>query len=112
MRQRRRKPPRAGDVQGSSYVPATHWLPGARARYWLNRSRSSGGRADKRDPRRKGRSDMRVALLYPEVYDMARFKERRKEFTPFGVLYLAAVIEQAGHNVAIKKVTPMRPTLS
>ncbi|MGQ0774840.1 MAG: cobalamin-dependent protein [Pseudonocardiales bacterium] len=49
---------------------------------------------------------MRVALLYPEVYDMARFKEHRKEFPPFGVLYLAAVIEQAGHNVAIKKVTP------
>jgi anaerobic magnesium-protoporphyrin IX monomethyl ester cyclase len=49
---------------------------------------------------------MRVALLYPEVYDMARFKEHRKEFPPFGVLYLAAIIEQAGHNVAIKKVTP------
>lgn len=49
---------------------------------------------------------MKVALLYPEVYDMARFKERRKEFPPFGVLYLAAVIEQAGHQVAIKKITP------
>lgn len=49
---------------------------------------------------------MRVALLYPEVYDMARFKEHRKEFPPFGVLYLAAVIEGAGHNVAVKKVTP------
>ena len=49
---------------------------------------------------------MKVALLYPEVYDMARFKEHRKEFPPFGVLYLAAVIEQAGHNVSIKKVTP------
>ncbi|MGH3852809.1 MAG: B12-binding domain-containing radical SAM protein [Pseudonocardiaceae bacterium] len=49
---------------------------------------------------------MKVALLYPEVYDMARFKEHRKEFPPFGVLYLAAVIEQAGHDVAIKKVTP------
>lgn len=49
---------------------------------------------------------MRVALLYPEVYDMARFKEHRKEFPPFGVLYLAAVVEQAGHEVAIKKVTP------
>lgn len=49
---------------------------------------------------------MRVALLYPEVYDMARFKECRKEFPPFGVLYLAAVVEQAGHHVAVKKVTP------
>jgi anaerobic magnesium-protoporphyrin IX monomethyl ester cyclase len=49
---------------------------------------------------------VKVALLYPEVYDMARFKEHRKEFPPFGVLYLAAVIEQAGHTVAIRKVTP------
>ncbi|HEX5406279.1 MAG TPA: radical SAM protein [Pseudonocardiaceae bacterium] len=49
---------------------------------------------------------MKVALLYPEVYDMARFKEHRKEFPPFGVLYLAAVMEQAGHAVAICKVTP------
>ena len=49
---------------------------------------------------------MQVALLYPEVYDMARFRERRKEFPPFGVLYLAAVIEQAGHAVRIIKVTP------
>jgi len=54
---------------------------------------------------------MRVALLYPEVYDMARFKEHRKEFPPFGVLYLAAVVEQAGHEVAIKKVTPHETTL-
>ncbi|PRY34328.1 B12-binding domain-containing radical SAM protein [Umezawaea tangerina] len=49
---------------------------------------------------------MRVALLYPEVYDMARFKERRREFPPFGVLYLAAVVEQAGHQVDVIKVTP------
>jgi anaerobic magnesium-protoporphyrin IX monomethyl ester cyclase len=49
---------------------------------------------------------VKVALLYPEVYDMARFKEHRKEFPPFGVLYLAAVMEQAGHAVAIRKVTP------
>lgn len=54
---------------------------------------------------------MRVALLYPEVYDMARFKEHRKEFPPFGILYLAAVVEQAGHEVAIKKVTPYETTL-
>src|SRR6185437_4848231 len=49
---------------------------------------------------------MKVALVYPEVYDMARFKERRREFPPFGVLYLAAVLERAGHTVAIRKVTP------
>lgn len=48
---------------------------------------------------------MRVALVYPEVYDLARFKEKRKEFPPFGVLYLAAVAEQAGHHVTVLKVT-------
>ncbi|MGH3940702.1 MAG: cobalamin-dependent protein [Pseudonocardiaceae bacterium] len=42
---------------------------------------------------------------------MARFKEHRKEFPPFGVLYLAAVIEQAGHSVAVKKVTPRTTSL-
>ena len=54
---------------------------------------------------------MRVALLYPEVYDMARFKDKRKEFPPFGVLYLAAVIEQAGHDVAVEAVSPSRTRL-
>lgn len=49
---------------------------------------------------------MKVVLLYPEVYDMARFRDKRKEFPPFGVLYLAAVIEQAGHSVAVEAVTP------
>ena len=48
---------------------------------------------------------MRVALLYPEVYDMARFREHRKEFPPFGVLYLAASLRSAGHEVRILKVT-------
>lgn len=48
---------------------------------------------------------MRVALVYPEVLDLARFKENRKEFPPFGVLYLAAVAEAAGHDVAVVKVS-------
>lgn len=48
---------------------------------------------------------MHVALVYPEVYDLARFKEKRKEFPPFGVLYLASVAEQAGHDVTVFKVT-------
>ncbi|MFI9531392.1 B12-binding domain-containing radical SAM protein [Micromonospora rosaria] len=48
---------------------------------------------------------MKVCLLYPEVYDMARFRERRKEFPPFGVLYLAAVLQEAGHRVRIVKIT-------
>lgn len=51
---------------------------------------------------------MRVALLYPEVYDMARFREARKEFPPFGVLYLASAIEQAGHEGVIEAITPDR----
>ena len=54
---------------------------------------------------------MDVALLYPEVYDMARFKDERKEFPPFGVLYLAAVLEQAGHRAQIQAVTPARTDL-
>jgi radical SAM superfamily enzyme YgiQ (UPF0313 family) len=48
---------------------------------------------------------MRVALVYPEVLDLARFKDKRKEFPPFGVLYLGAVAEHAGHEVTIFKVT-------
>lgn len=48
---------------------------------------------------------MRVALVYPEVYDMARFREGRREFPPFGVLYLAAAVRDAGHDVEVLKAT-------
>lgn len=54
---------------------------------------------------------MQVALIYPEVYDMARFKEARKEFPPFGVLYLAASLREANHEVAIHKVNAASPQL-
>ncbi|WP_396229806.1 hypothetical protein, partial [Frankia sp. CpI1-P] len=37
---------------------------------------------------------------------MARFRERRREFPPFGALYLAAVLEDAGHEVAVVQVRP------
>lgn len=47
---------------------------------------------------------MRVALVYPEVYDLAHFKERRKEFPPFGVLYLAAILEENSISVDIIKI--------
>lgn len=47
---------------------------------------------------------MRVALVYPEVLDLARFKQKRKEFPPFGVLYLGAVVENTGHDVTVFKV--------
>ncbi|MET8334342.1 B12-binding domain-containing radical SAM protein [Streptosporangium canum] len=55
---------------------------------------------------------MKVALLYPEVYDMARYRQERKEFPPFGVLYLAAVAEEAGHQVAIHRVAPGHTALN
>jgi radical SAM superfamily enzyme YgiQ (UPF0313 family) len=47
---------------------------------------------------------MRVALVYPEVYELARFKEKRKEFPPFGVLYLAAFLEENNIEVKIFKI--------
>lgn len=49
---------------------------------------------------------MRVAVVYPEVLDLARFKEKRKEFPPFGPLYLASVIEEDGHSVSLLKINP------
>ncbi|RUV86810.1 B12-binding domain-containing radical SAM protein [Mesorhizobium sp. M5C.F.Ca.IN.020.14.1.1] len=49
---------------------------------------------------------MRVAIVFPEVLDMARYRERRKEFPPFGALYVAAALEQVGHQVDIIKINP------
>lgn len=51
---------------------------------------------------------MRVAVIYPEVLDMARYRERRKEFPPFGALYIAAALEGAGHEVEIRKIDPFQ----
>jgi len=48
---------------------------------------------------------MRIALIYPEYYDIAHFGEKRKEIPPFGVLYLAAVIEEKGFNVTVLRVS-------
>jgi anaerobic magnesium-protoporphyrin IX monomethyl ester cyclase len=42
---------------------------------------------------------------------LARFREGRKEFPPFGPLYLAAAAQQAGHEVTIFKVAPGQETL-
>lgn len=48
---------------------------------------------------------MRVAFVYPEVYDIARFGKKRKEFPPFGVLYLATIVSmQNGMDVRIFSV--------
>jgi hypothetical protein len=44
------------------------------------------------------RTVIRVVILYPEVYDLARFRAGRREFPPFGPLYLAAVAERAATN--------------
>jgi radical SAM superfamily enzyme YgiQ (UPF0313 family) len=49
---------------------------------------------------------MRVAVVYPEVLDMARYRELRKEFPPFGALYIAAALESAGHSVQVFKLSP------
>ena len=49
---------------------------------------------------------MKVALVYPEVLDLAKFKERRKEFPPFGVLYLASVLEDNDVETKIFKINP------
>ena len=46
---------------------------------------------------------MKVALIFPEYYEIAHFGVKRKEIPPFGVLYLAAVIEQKGIEPTIKK---------
>lgn len=48
---------------------------------------------------------MKVALVYPEVYDLARYKEKRKEFPPFGVLYLGAFLEENNIEVSVFKIS-------
>ena len=48
---------------------------------------------------------MQVALIYPECYDIAHFGVKRKEMPPFGVLYLAAVLEREEIKVTILKAT-------
>ncbi len=48
---------------------------------------------------------MKIAIVYPEVYDIARFGKKRKEFPPFGVLYLATVVSaQNGMEVKVFSV--------
>src|SRR5687767_14096782 len=50
---------------------------------------------------------MRIAIVYPEVLDMARYRERRREFPPFGALYIAAALEANGHEVRVFKINPL-----
>lgn len=49
---------------------------------------------------------MKVAVVYPEVLDMARYREKRKEFPPFGALYIAAAMEEKGIEVKVFKIDP------
>ena len=48
---------------------------------------------------------MKIAFLYPEVYEISRYGRARKEYPPFGVMYLAAVCEQNGHNVEVYAIS-------
>lgn len=47
---------------------------------------------------------MRVALIYPEVYDIARFQENRKEMPPFGILYLASILRNCDIETVLFKI--------
>lgn len=40
-------------------------------------------------------------MVFPEAYDFARFYGKRKEFPPFGVLYLSAILENIGCKVEV-----------
>lgn len=44
---------------------------------------------------------IKICLVYPECYEIARFGNKRKEFPPFGVMYLASSLEQQGFEVKI-----------
>ena len=49
--------------------------------------------------------NMKIALISPEYYDIAHFGVKRKEIPPFGVLYLAAVLEQKQIEVDLYRVS-------
>lgn len=36
----------------------------------------------------------KIAFVYAKTYEVAHFKEKRKEFPPFGVMYLAAMVKK------------------
>jgi radical SAM superfamily enzyme YgiQ (UPF0313 family) len=55
---------------------------------------------------------MKIAMIFPEIYDVARFYRRRKEFPPFGVLYLSAILENINCEVEIFSVSSDNFTLN
>ena len=48
---------------------------------------------------------MNIIILYPEMYEFARFKGNRIEFPPFGPMVLASILEQQGYDVKIKAIS-------
>jgi len=54
---------------------------------------------------------MRVLFVYPEAYEIARFGVHRKEFPPFGVLYLGAIVRAGGHEVELRSVSEVATNL-
>lgn len=43
----------------------------------------------------------KICLVYPECYEVAKFGNKRKEFPPFGVMYLASALEKENYDVTI-----------
>ncbi len=43
----------------------------------------------------------KICLVYPECYEVAKFGNKRKEFLPFGVMYLASALEKENYDVKI-----------
>ena len=43
----------------------------------------------------------KICLVYPECYEVAKFGNKRKEFPPFGVMYLASALEKENYDVEI-----------
>lgn len=49
---------------------------------------------------------IKIKLLYPEVYEIARYKKKRKEFPPLRLLYVASSMIKEGWRVDIEAVIP------
>ena len=50
---------------------------------------------------KRGNYVIKVCLVYPECYEVARFGIIRKEFSPFGIMYLASSLGWPVVNVQI-----------
>ena len=54
--------------------------------------------------RKKSNNMIRVAIVYPELFEIARYKKLRKEKPPLGVLTIAAVIEKHNFSVSVFQI--------